>query len=102
MTLLTFTAADGARLAYRDETIGAGGRTILCLAGLTRNSTDFDYVLPHLTDARVIRPDYRGAAGRPGPGPRPIPWRRRRAMRWRCWTIWGWRGRASLAPRAAG
>jgi pimeloyl-ACP methyl ester carboxylesterase len=33
---------------------------VLCLAGLTRNSSDFDYALPALADARVIRLDYRG------------------------------------------
>ncbi|RNF33358.1 alpha/beta fold hydrolase [Paracoccus methylarcula] len=52
-----FTAPDGARLAYRDE---GEGLPILCLAGLTRNMADFDYVAPHLPDARLIRMDYRG------------------------------------------
>ncbi|MDO6575586.1 alpha/beta fold hydrolase, partial [Staphylococcus pasteuri_A] len=28
--------------------------------GLTRDSRDFSYVLPHLTGCRVIRLDYRG------------------------------------------
>ncbi|TMV55777.1 alpha/beta fold hydrolase, partial [Thioclava sp. BHET1] len=32
----------------------------LCLAGLTRTGADFDYMLPHLPPARVIRMDYRG------------------------------------------
>ncbi len=63
MSLLHFTAPDGARLAYRDDFVGTGGPVILCLAGLTRNSTDFDYMLPHLPSARVIRPDYRGRGG---------------------------------------
>lgn len=52
-----FTASDGAKLAYRDE---GEGLPVLCLAGLTRNMADFDYVAPHLTDCRMIRMDYRG------------------------------------------
>jgi len=53
----SFTAADGVRLVYDDE---GAGPPILCLAGLTRSARDFDYLLPHLAGARVIRPDYRG------------------------------------------
>lgn len=52
-----FTASDGIKLAFRDE---GGGSPLLCLSGLTRNSTDFDYVAPHLTGLRLIRLDYRG------------------------------------------
>lgn len=52
-----FHADDGARLAYSDQ---GEGLPILCLAGLTRNMGDFDYVAPHLADCRVIRMDYRG------------------------------------------
>ncbi|WP_343117306.1 alpha/beta hydrolase [Ostreiculturibacter nitratireducens] len=63
MTGLFFTAPDGARLAYRDDTIGEDGPVILCLAGLTRTGRDFDYLMPHLPPARVIRPDYRGRGG---------------------------------------
>lgn len=63
MTLLHFTAKDGARLAYRDDWTGEGGPVILCLAGLTRTGRDFDYLMPHLPPARVIRPDYRGRGG---------------------------------------
>lgn len=57
MTVQFFTAADGARLAYRDE---GAGLPILCLAGLTRNMDDFDYLAPTLADCRMIRMDYRG------------------------------------------
>lgn len=57
MTLRTFTASDGARIAYRDE---GGGPPLLCLAGLTRNGRDFDYLAPHLPPLRMIRMDYRG------------------------------------------
>jgi pimeloyl-ACP methyl ester carboxylesterase len=57
MTRRHFTAADGARLAYSDD---GNGLPVLCLAGLTRNSADFDFVAPHLSDVRVIRMDYRG------------------------------------------
>lgn len=52
-----FTTSDGLSLAYHDE---GTGPVLLCLSGLTRNSSDFDYVLPHLSGHRVIRLDYRG------------------------------------------
>ncbi|WP_338548659.1 alpha/beta fold hydrolase [Roseovarius phycicola] len=52
-----FTTSDGLSLYYEDEGQGA---PILCLAGLTRNVTDFTYLMPHLTGHRVIRMDYRG------------------------------------------
>lgn len=52
-----FTAADGARIAYRDE---GKGPPLLCLAGLTRNASDFDYLAPHLPGIRMICMDYRG------------------------------------------
>lgn len=58
MQLQYFTATDGARLAYRDH---GQGPALIALAGLTRNSHDFDYLMHHLPeDIRVIRPDYRG------------------------------------------
>ena len=52
-----FLADDGAKLAFSDE---GEGLPILCLAGLTRNMGDFDYIAPHLRDVRLIRMDYRG------------------------------------------
>jgi len=52
-----FTAEDGLRLAYRDE---GEGVPLIALAGLTRNADDFDFVAPHLSGVRLIRPDYRG------------------------------------------
>ncbi|MEM6587004.1 MAG: alpha/beta hydrolase [Pseudomonadota bacterium] len=52
-----FTTSDGIRLHYEDE---GSGVPILCLAGLTRNSRDFTYLVPHLAGYRVIRMDYRG------------------------------------------
>ena len=52
-----FTAPDGARIAYRDE---GQGLPLLCLPGLTRSMSDFDYLLPHLPPLRLIRMDYRG------------------------------------------
>ena len=52
-----FRAPDGASLHYLDE---GEGRPVIALAGLTRNASDFDYVAPHLSDVRLIRPDYRG------------------------------------------
>lgn len=53
----TFTTSDGLSLYYSDE---GPGLPILCLAGLTRAGSDFDYVAPHLANHRVIRLDYRG------------------------------------------
>jgi len=52
-----FQTFDGINLAYRDE---GAGLPVLCLAGLTRNGSDFDYVAPFLRDVRLIRLDYRG------------------------------------------
>jgi len=53
-----FRAADGRRLAYRDE---GEGPAVLCLAGLTRNGRDFDALAAHLAPRhRVIRLDSRG------------------------------------------
>jgi len=52
-----FAAADGARLAYKDE---GAGLPVLCLPGLTRTMGDFDYMIPHLPPVRLIRMDYRG------------------------------------------
>jgi len=57
MTTQFFNAPDGTKLAFQDE---GEGLPVLCLSGLTRNARDFDYLLPHLTGCRVIRPDYRG------------------------------------------
>lgn len=64
--LLHFTAADGARLAYRDE---GQGLPVLALSGLTRNGSDFDYLAPYLDGVRLIRPDYRGRGGSDWTGP---------------------------------
>lgn len=52
-----FTAPDGAELYYTDD---GHGRALVCLAGLTRNGSDFDYLAPHLPPLRLIRLDYRG------------------------------------------
>lgn len=55
-----FFAKDGTRLHYTDEGTGI---PVLCLAGLTRNTRDFDHVAPHLPTmmpVRIIRMDYRG------------------------------------------
>ena len=57
MDVQHFTAADGARIAYRDE---GRGLPVLCLAGLTRSMDDFDYLAPTLAGCRMIRMDYRG------------------------------------------
>ncbi len=57
-----FEAADGLKLFARDYNQAPAGRAvILCLAGLTRNSKDFEPVIPHLARRhRVITMDYRG------------------------------------------
>ena len=52
-----FTSQDGLKLYYTDE---GDGLPVLCLSGLTRNTRDFDYVSPHLSDCRLIKMDYRG------------------------------------------
>jgi pimeloyl-ACP methyl ester carboxylesterase len=52
-----FFTSDGLSLHYTDE---GAGLPVLCLAGLTRDGTDFDYVAPHLEAVRLIRLDYRG------------------------------------------
>ena len=52
-----FTSSDGLSLHFEDE---GAGQPVLCLAGLTRSSPDFQFLLPHLAGCRVIRPDYRG------------------------------------------
>lgn len=51
-----FQSKDGLRLFYTDE---GDGVPVIALAGLTRNSADFDHVAPHLP-VRLIRLDYRG------------------------------------------
>lgn len=52
-----FTTSDGVSLHYSDE---GSGTPVLCLAGLTRDGRDFDFVAPHLAHVRLIRLDYRG------------------------------------------
>jgi len=52
-----FTTTDGCRIHFE---VAGTGRPVLCLAGLTRNSRDFDFVAPHLSDLQLIRMDYRG------------------------------------------
>jgi len=52
-----FTTSDGLKLYYTDE---GAGLPVLCLAGLTRTTADFDYVTPHLAGNRLIKLDYRG------------------------------------------
>jgi pimeloyl-ACP methyl ester carboxylesterase len=59
-----FASADGLRLHYRDYAARQGGSArlpVLCLAGLTRNSRDFERLAPHLQrDRRVLAADLRG------------------------------------------
>lgn len=55
--MANFKTSDGITLFYTDE---GEGLPILCLAGLTRTTADFDYVTPHLGGHRLIKLDYRG------------------------------------------
>ncbi len=57
MTTCSYRSSDGLSLTYRDV---GNGRPLLCLAGLTRNSRDFDYLILALPEVRIIAPDYRG------------------------------------------
>lgn len=66
-TTQVFAAADGARLAYRDE---GEGLPLLALAGLTRTMGDFAYLAPHLPPGiRLIRMDCRGRGESDWTGP---------------------------------
>jgi len=54
----SFETSDGLTLAFQDE---GDGIPVLCLAGLTRNSRDFDFLAKVIEeDVRLIRLDYRG------------------------------------------
>lgn len=57
-----YDSDDGLRLFARDMgPVDSSHVPVLCLAGLTRNSRDFETIAPHLTATRrVIAPDYRG------------------------------------------
>ncbi len=57
MTFKYFKTSDGLKLAYQDQ---GTGTPVLCLAGLSRNSTDFNYIIPHTKGVRLIRLDMRG------------------------------------------
>lgn len=59
-----FKAPDGTRLYYEEA---GSGPAVLALAGLTRNSRDFDHVAQHLP-CRLIRMDYRGRGLSDWPG----------------------------------
>ncbi|WP_299738071.1 alpha/beta hydrolase [uncultured Roseobacter sp.] len=52
-----FNSSDGLSLHYTDQ---GDGLPVLCLAGLTRTTADFDYVTPFLENVRLIKMDYRG------------------------------------------
>lgn len=52
-----FTTSDDRRIYFEDT---GAGLPVLCLAGLTRNSRDFSFLAPHVSDLRLITMDYRG------------------------------------------
>ncbi|CAM5182665.1 alpha/beta hydrolase [Oligella ureolytica] len=56
------TLKDGTKIFYRDShPNGYEGLTVIALAGLTRNSQDFDYLAAHFDpNIRLIRIDSRG------------------------------------------
>ncbi len=55
--MLKFQTSDGLQLSYSIE---GSGVPVLCLAGLTRNMADFDYVTPHMPNVQLVKLDYRG------------------------------------------
>jgi len=60
---LSWTSADGLRLAARDYgDLGSARPPLVCLAGLTRNARDFEPLAAHLVPLgyRLIAPDSRG------------------------------------------
>ena len=75
-----FTTSDGLSLYFTDE---GAGLPILCLAGLTRTTADFDYVTPHLNGVRLIKI-------------------LNVVMRGSCWIILASTRPPCLAPRAGG
>lgn len=52
-----FRTSDGRRLYFEQS---GSGDPVLCLSGLTRNSSDFSFVQPHLNGMQLIMMDYRG------------------------------------------
>ncbi|MGR3814417.1 MAG: alpha/beta fold hydrolase [Cognatishimia activa] len=56
--MANFQTSDGVTIFYTDE--GTEEVPVLCLSGLTRNSSDFSYIDGHLPGARLIKMDYRG------------------------------------------
>ncbi len=52
-----FETSDGLNIAYFDDGVGV---PVLCLSGLSRNSSDFEYIRPFMAGTRLIRMDYRG------------------------------------------
>lgn len=52
-----FQTTDGLTLYYSDQ---GEGLPLLCLSGLSRNSSDFSYIDGHLDGVRLIKMDYRG------------------------------------------
>lgn len=52
-----FKTTDGLTLYYTDK---GEGVPVLCLSGLSRNSSDFSYIDDHLDGIRLIKMDYRG------------------------------------------
>lgn len=68
-----FHSHDGLRLYFRDYGDRPAARTpLLCLSGLTRNSSDFhEFALRHAATRRVICLDYRGR-GRSAHDPNPM------------------------------
>jgi pimeloyl-ACP methyl ester carboxylesterase len=71
-----FRSSDGLRLYAQDSgPIGGTAMPVLCLAGLTRNSRDFETIVPWLaSERRVVCLDYRGR-GRSQYAPDPVTYR---------------------------
>lgn len=54
-----YQSEDGLRLAYKIKG-NKKGKPVLCLPGVTRNSSDFDYLARCINEFALICPDYRG------------------------------------------
>lgn len=57
-----YDSDDGLKLFYRDYNYSADDApAVICLPGLTRNSSDFNFIASHIaTSRRVLAPDFRG------------------------------------------
>src|SRR4051812_35807153 len=56
-----YLSKDGLRLFYRDYLSASPRTPVLCIPGLTRNASDFDFIASHIASTRrVLVADLRG------------------------------------------